>query len=62
MRRMAVGHRYSVDIAVIQKLEALPFEYIEAIADYASRLPDGSVVIARDRQDAAPSAASGDGP
>jgi cytochrome c553 len=40
MRQMAVGHRYSVDIVVIEKLEALPFEYLEAIADYAARLPD----------------------
>ena len=42
MRQMAVGHRYSVDIVVIEKLEALPFEYLEAIADYAARLPDES--------------------
>ena len=40
MRQMAVGHRYSVDIVVIEKIEALPFEYLEAIADYAARLPD----------------------
>lgn len=39
MRRLAVGHRYSVDIAVIEVLEALPFDYLTAVADHASRLP-----------------------
>ena len=42
MRQMAVGHRYSVDTVVIEKLEALPLDYVEAIADYASRLPGKS--------------------
>jgi cytochrome c553 len=48
MRQMAVGHRYSVDSVVIEKLEALPFEYLEAIADYAARLPDTSAVGGED--------------
>jgi cytochrome c553 len=48
MRQMAVDHRYSVDIVVIEKLEALPFEYLEAIADYAARLPDKSAVGGED--------------
>lgn len=39
MRSLAVGHRYSVDITVIQLLEALSFDQLTAVADYASRLP-----------------------
>lgn len=39
-RRLAVGHRYSVPIEVIEVLEDLPFDQLNAIADYASRLPD----------------------
>ena len=39
-RRLAVGHRYSVPVEVISVLEALPFEQMTAIADYASRLPN----------------------
>jgi cytochrome c553 len=42
-RRLAVGHRYSVPIEVIQVLEKLPFEQLTAIADYASRLPDRTI-------------------
>lgn len=42
MRQLAVGHRYTVDIEIIQTLEALPFDYLTAIADYASRLPADS--------------------
>jgi cytochrome c553 len=38
-RRLAVGHRYSVPVEVIQVLEKLPFEQMTVIADYASRLP-----------------------
>lgn len=30
----------SVDIVVVEKLEALPLDYLEAVADYAARLPD----------------------
>jgi cytochrome c553 len=39
-RRLAVGHRYSVPVEVIQVLEKLPFEQMTAIADYVSRLPN----------------------
>jgi cytochrome c553 len=39
-RRLAVGHRYSVPVEVIEVLERLPFDRMTAIADYASRLPD----------------------
>jgi cytochrome c553 len=39
-RRLAVGHRYSVPVEVIQVLEKLPFDQLTAIADYISRLPD----------------------
>lgn len=39
-RRLAVGHRYSVPVEVIEVLEKLPFDQLTAIADYASRLPD----------------------
>ena len=39
-RRLAVGHRYSVPIEVIEVLEKLPFDQLTAIADYTSRLPD----------------------
>lgn len=38
-RRLAVGHRYSVPIEVIEVLEKVPFDQLMAIADYASRLP-----------------------
>ncbi|HEY5808950.1 MAG TPA: c-type cytochrome [Povalibacter sp.] len=38
-RRLAVGHRYSVPVEVIEVLEKLPFDQLIAIADYASRLP-----------------------
>lgn len=38
-RRLAVGHRYSVPVEVIEVLEDLPFDRMTAIADYASRLP-----------------------
>jgi cytochrome c553 len=38
-RRLAVGHRYSVPVEVIQVLEKVPFDQLTAIADYASRLP-----------------------
>ena len=39
-RGLAVGHRYSVPIEVIQVLEELPYEQMTAIADYLSRLPE----------------------
>jgi cytochrome c553 len=39
MRSLAVGHRYSVDISVIELLETLSFDQLTAVADYASRLP-----------------------
>jgi cytochrome c553 len=38
-RGLAVGHRYSVPVEVIQTLEKVPFEQLSAIADYLSRLP-----------------------
>jgi cytochrome c oxidase subunit 2 len=38
-RRLAVGHRYSVPVEVIEVLEEVPFDRLMAIADYASRLP-----------------------
>lgn len=38
-RQLAVGHRYSVPVEVIEVLEKLPFDQMTAIADYASRLP-----------------------
>lgn len=37
-RRLAVGHRYSVPIEVIDLLEKVTFDELKAIADYASRL------------------------
>lgn len=39
MRRLAVGHRYSVDIEVIEILEALSFDQLISVADFISRLP-----------------------
>jgi cytochrome c553 len=42
-RRLAVGHRYSVPVEVIEVLEELPFDQLTAIADYASRLPDPTI-------------------
>ena len=38
-RRLAVGHRYSVPVEVIEVLENVPFDTLTAIADYVSRLP-----------------------
>lgn len=38
-RGLAVGHRYSVPIEVIEVLEKLPYEQMTQIADYVSRLP-----------------------
>jgi cytochrome c553 len=38
-RLISTNHRYSVDFAVSDTLRALPYEYLTAIADYASRLP-----------------------
>jgi cytochrome c553 len=38
-RGLAVGHRYSVPVEVIQVLEELPIEQITAIADHVARLP-----------------------
>jgi cytochrome c553 len=38
-RRLAVGHRYSVPVEVIDALEQVPFDTLMAIADYVSRLP-----------------------
>lgn len=59
-RQLAVGHRYSVDVRVIEKLELLPFEYVEAVADYAARLPrQPSVVRSSPEED--PRAAAGAG-
>jgi cytochrome c553 len=37
-RQMAVGHRYSIDVEVIELLEALTFEELTAVSDYISRL------------------------
>jgi cytochrome c553 len=45
-RRLAVGHRYSVPVEVIEVLEELPFDQLTAIADYASRLPDRTIEAA----------------
>jgi cytochrome c553 len=42
-RRLAVGHRYSVPVEVIEVLEKLPFDQLTAIADYISRLPDRAI-------------------
>lgn len=39
-RRLAIGHRYSVPIEVIEILEQLPFDKLTAVSDYASRLPE----------------------
>jgi cytochrome c553 len=38
-RRLAVGHRYSVPVEVVQVLGELPFDQMTAIADYLSRMP-----------------------
>jgi len=38
-RGLAVGHRYSVPVEVIQTLEKLTFDEMSTIADYASRQP-----------------------
>jgi cytochrome c553 len=43
MRELNAMHRYSVDLAIVEALEGLPFDRVTAIADYMSRLPDGSL-------------------
>lgn len=43
-RRLAVGHRYSVPVEVIDLLEKITFDELRAIADYASRLPAQATV------------------
>lgn len=37
MRQLAIGHRYSVDIEVIERLEQLPLSDLMAVADAISR-------------------------
>jgi len=44
-RRLAVGHRYSVPIEVIEVLEKVSFDELRAIADYASRLPAAPPIV-----------------
>ena len=44
-RRLAVGHRYSVPIVVIEILEKLPFDTLTAVSDYASRLPEQATLM-----------------
>jgi cytochrome c553 len=42
MRALGKGHRYAVDIDVMDLLEALTLEDLTAVADYASRLPNAA--------------------
>ena len=44
-RRLAVGHRYSVPIEVIEGLEKVSFDELRAIADYTSRLPAAPPIV-----------------
>ncbi len=44
-RRLAVGHRYSVPIEVIEVLEKVSFDELRAIADYTSRLPAAPPIV-----------------
>ena len=39
MKDLNQGHRYSVDVVVMDALQALDAETLRAVADYASRLP-----------------------
>jgi cytochrome c553 len=39
MRNLANEHRYSVDIEIVETLQALSFDQLSAIADYTARLP-----------------------
>jgi cytochrome c553 len=39
MRELSAGHRYSVDLAIVETLQQLTYDQLSAIADYASRLP-----------------------
>lgn len=46
MRDLSADHRYSVDIAIVDTLQQLPYDQLSAIADYASRLPmAGSTMV-----------------
>jgi cytochrome c553 len=51
-RQLAVGHRYSVPIEIIEMTEKLPLEMLMAVSDYASRLPDQASAM-RSAEDAA---------
>ena len=42
MRQLGKGHRYAVDIDVMELLEALTLDQLNAVADYASRLPNSA--------------------
>lgn len=42
MRQLGKGHRYAVDIDVMELLEALTLDELSAVADYASRLPNAA--------------------
>lgn len=59
-RRLAVGHRYSVPIEVIEILEQLPFDTLSAVSDYASRLPEqAKLTPLPERVEEEPAAATG---
>ena len=42
IRELGKGHRYAVDIDVMELLEALTLDELAAVADYASRLPNAA--------------------
>jgi cytochrome c553 len=42
MRKLSAMHRYSVNVEIVEALEALPFDRATAVADYMSRLPEAS--------------------
>jgi cytochrome c553 len=42
MRELASMHRYAVDVAIVEALDGLSFSQMQAVADYAARLPEAS--------------------
>jgi cytochrome c553 len=50
MRDLAADHRNSVDIAIVDMLQQLPYDQLTAIADYASRLPMANDTLVNSEQ------------
>lgn len=58
IRTLAVGHRYSVDIGVVNALERLSYDELTAVADYLARLPAAASQSAKVHTPSEPAAGS----